>query len=352
MPTDPIPSNPPIADNFEHDLSLTGKLLADLRPPGFRKGKRLDWKLWQPHRASIANRALAVFGKFPGHSSHIEVRWGHSKKLPLYTRHEVSFSGEKSEWISAFLLIPKKLKKPAPAVLCPHPTHIQGKSAGAIPGVAKDGFQYAWELAERGCITLVWDHFTLPPRAPKGSEYDSREFERKHPTWSPLGKAIWDAMRSLDFLETLSEVDVHRIGSIGLSLGGNTTFFTSAFDARIHAAVCACGCSTFRSDRNLRYNWVRDQGNYHYMPRLANWLDRGKPPPFEFHEIAAMIAPRPLLMFSGYHDEWCPGSAIMGEFTVRVHDLYDRLGKAEAFSHIHHGEHHSFGPVWREMAYA
>ncbi len=52
------------------------------------------------------------------------------------------------------------------------------------------------------------------------------------------------------------------------------------------------------------------------MPRLGPYFKRKKPPPFDQHEVAALIAPRPLLVFSGYHDEWCPGSAIMGEFTA------------------------------------
>jgi hypothetical protein len=270
--------------------------------------------------------------------------------MPLYTRREVSFAGEPGERITACVLVPKNRKARVAGVLCPHPTHIEGKEASAIPGVARDGYQYGFELAERGFVTIVNDHFAVPPRVPKGSEYNSREFERTHPNWSPLGKACWDVMRCADLLQTLPDVDAERIGCVGLSLGGNTTFWTTAFDSRIRAAVVACGTSTLRGDRNSRYLWVREEANYHYMPRLGKWLDRGELP-FDFHEIAAFIAPRALKIQSGYHDEWCPGSAIMGEFTARVHDVYDLYGKPEAFSHLHHGEHHNFGTMWRDAAY-
>lgn len=331
-------------------MSLTGRVLPDLRraDDGSEIRRRSEW---EKQREQIAKRFFSVVGKFPPRTEPLHAKWGRSGETSRYTRREVTFAGEPGERISAFVLLPKKLKDKTAAVLCPHPTHVKGKRAGAIPSEAgKDGYQYGFELAEQGFITIVPDHFTIPPRAAEGSQYDSREFERKYPEWSPAGKHAWDVMRCLDFLETLPEVDASRIGCIGLSLGGNTTLWTSAFEPRIRAAVVACGCATLGGDRNRRYNWVREEGNYHYMPRLAQWFDRNEFP-FEFHEIAALVAPRALMIQSGYHDEWCPGSAIMGEFTARVHDIYDLHGKPEAFAHIHHGEHHSFGPMWLDTAY-
>ena len=41
----------------------------------------------------------------------------------------------------------------------------------------------------------------------------------------------------------------------------------------------------------------------------------------------------------------------MGEFTARVHDIYVLCGRSAAFAHLHHGEHHNFGPMWRTLAY-
>jgi hypothetical protein len=243
-------------------------------------------------------------------------------------------------------------------VLCPHGTS-SSRLSGTIPGLLinqrtglpSDGCQYAWELAERGYITMVWDHFTLPPRGPEGGNYDSRAFEERCPDWSPMGKMTWDTMRCVDFLQALPQVDAERIGCVGLSLGGHTSLFGAAFDGRIKVTVPVCGFSTFRSDRNVRYIWVRENDKYHYMPRLAGYLDRGEQPPFDMHEVAAMVAPRPMLIFSGYHDEWTHGNAIMGEFSARVHDIYDQVGYEEGYTHIHHGEHHSFGKIWRETAY-
>jgi dienelactone hydrolase len=349
MATDPIPSSPLVADDHDHDMSLTGKLLRDLRraDDGSPIGNLKDWKC---QRARITQRFLSVVGEFPPHSEPLDIQWGKTDELPLYTRRAVSFAGEPGERITAYLMTPRNRTGPLAGVLCPHPTHIEGKAASVFPGVAPDGYQYGWELAERGFVTIVPDHFTVSPLVPKGREYDSREFERTHPDWSPLGKAAWDMMRCLDLLQSLPEVDPGRIGSIGLSLGGSTTFWTAAFDSRVTAAVVACGISTLRGDRNRRYIWVREKENFHYMPRLGAWLDRDDLP-FDFHEIAALIAPRALMIQSGYHDAWCPGSALMGEFAARVHDIYDLYGKPESFAHVHHGEHHNFSAMWRDTAY-
>jgi cephalosporin-C deacetylase-like acetyl esterase len=56
---------------------------------------------------------------------------------------------------------------------------------------------------------------------------------------------IWDAMRSVDYLASLPEVDPHRIGAIGCSGGGTVTALTSALDTRIAATGAACYITSF-----------------------------------------------------------------------------------------------------------
>ena len=56
---------------------------------------------------------------------------------------------------------------------------------------------------------------------------------------------IWDAMRGVDYLESLPEVDPHRIGAVGCSGGGTVTALTSALDTRIAATGTACYITSF-----------------------------------------------------------------------------------------------------------
>jgi cephalosporin-C deacetylase-like acetyl esterase len=56
---------------------------------------------------------------------------------------------------------------------------------------------------------------------------------------------IWDAMRGVDYLASLPEVDPHRIGAEGCSGGGTVTALTSALEPRIAAIGTACYTTSF-----------------------------------------------------------------------------------------------------------
>lgn len=331
-------------DDQNHDLEMTGRKLKDLCD------LNEDMSVWEERRKEIQHRILNVLGDFPVALEKLDVKYGESVDCDTYIRQEVYYRGEPEEWISAYLLYPKKKSKKLPAVICLHETQRLGKAASAIPGaVNREDGVYGYELVKRGYITLVPDHFTIPPRGPKGKEYNSLEFETKHPEWSPTGKKIWDVMRAVDFLSEHPEVDSEQIGCIGHSLGGFSTVFAAAFDQRIKLAVSSCGFSTFSSDRSVD-EYVRKPGQYRHFPKLSNYI-KNRNFPFDLHEVTALIAPRPLFLLSGYHDIWCRGNAIMGELTTRVHHVYDLYQKPDEFTHIHHGEGHSFSLLSREMAY-
>ena len=56
---------------------------------------------------------------------------------------------------------------------------------------------------------------------------------------------IWDAMRGVDYLDSLPDVDPHRIGALGCSGGGTVTALTGALDTRIAAIGTACYITSF-----------------------------------------------------------------------------------------------------------
>ncbi len=56
---------------------------------------------------------------------------------------------------------------------------------------------------------------------------------------------VWDAMRGVDFLASLPDVDPHRIGAFGCSGGGTITAITGALDTRIAAIGTACYITSF-----------------------------------------------------------------------------------------------------------
>ena len=109
---------------------------------------------------------------------------------------------------------------------------------------------------------------------------------RRENLWglSLAGLQLWNGIRALDFLETLPYVRRDGIGVTGESGGGTQTFLLAAVDDRVAVAVPVNMISLHMQGGCLCEN----------MPGLR--LDTNNV------EIAATIAPRPLLMVSATGD--------------------------------------------------
>lgn len=275
---------------------------------------------WQKTVAGYRRAWLDMLGPFPDAAPDLNPQITPRDDLEpgIQCRH-VRFQTEPDDAVTAYLLIPACAGKgPWPAVICPHSTtHGAGKDrivglAGAAPGDPPDppaaSRAYGLELARWGYITLCIDLYGDGERIPPGlTHYNTTAFYEKHPEWSAMGKIVWDVMRSVDFLLTLDVVDPKRIACLGHSLGGQTTLFSAAFDARIAAAVTNGGM----------LSWVRDTGHWArppdpegrpvsswiYIPRFRPYIDDpDKPIPIDFEHLMMMAAPRPLLIMSSENE--------------------------------------------------
>src|SRR6185295_17622953 len=78
-------------------------------------------------------------------------------ETPHFTRTYVTFAGDDDDYVPAYLLVPKALRGPAPAMLCLHQTTRIGKGEPAGIGGIPD-LRYAQELAERGYVGSSQSH--------------------------------------------------------------------------------------------------------------------------------------------------------------------------------------------------
>jgi cephalosporin-C deacetylase-like acetyl esterase len=102
---------------------------------------------------------------------------------------------------------------------------------------------------------------------------------------------IWDAMRGIDYLTSLPEVDPNRIGAFGCSGGGTVTALTGALDSRIAAVGVACYITSF--DELLPALGPQDAEQS--SPRfLFSGLD--------FPDLIELAAPRRYAVISTYSD--------------------------------------------------
>ncbi len=288
--------------------------------------------VFRPDFGQIRKEWLSLLGPFPEKIVDLDPVVREVFQDESLVRYHVKFRSEKDDWVTAWLMVPKvprpgRGSKAAPALLCIHPTTagsgkdrvagLAGLKPNSPPDASDNSRSYGLELTKKGYVTLCIDLLTDGERVSPGlGPYDSRNFYQKHPQWSMVGKNLWDAMRSIDFLAQRKEVDLNRLGCIGHSLGGHSSLFTAAFDKRVRAAVCNGGVYDWMRPKD---HWARPGGyvplvpgekaipgvgRYTYIKGFAPYLKETQMPvPVDFDDLMMMICPRGLFV-SGTRDEF------------------------------------------------
>jgi dienelactone hydrolase len=296
---------------------------------------------WAAHRQQVITAMEHVMGRLPGKDAQVplDVRMIQTAGDNDITRIKLSFQSDKDGRVHAWLLrrtqdLNSKVKRPA--VLCLHQTVRSGKDEPVGLAGSAD-MHYALELARRGYVTLSPDYPSL-------GEHDW-DF-KAHPEYvSGTMKAIHDNRRAVDLLQSLSDVDLERIGVIGHSLGGHSAMFTAAFEPRLKVIVSSCGFSSFHRDDVPSWTGPR------YMPRIAsefgNNADRL---PFDFSDIIATFAPRPFLACAAIHDRDFDVTGVRESIAAArpSYQLLDQPGHLQA---VYPDSPHDFPPATRKQAY-
>lgn len=300
---------------------------------------------WARRRKAILAAAQTIMGPLPGEEKRcpLDVQLSEEVDAGNYVRRAITYASEPGSRVPAYLLIPKRLlhepNAKAPAVLCLHPTDntIGRKVVVGLGG--KEHRQYAVELAERGCVTLA-------PNYPLLADYQ--------PDLASLGyvsgtmKAIWDNRRGLDLLDALPFVQHGNYAAIGHSLGGHNSVFTAVFDERIQAVVSSCGLDSFADYKSGDITgWTSPR----YMPRLAAFKGRSSETPFDFDELLAVLAPRPVMLSAPSHDANFQAASV-DRLATEARAIYTLLGAPDGLLVEHPDSEHDFTDGAREEAYA
>lgn len=293
---------------------------------------------WQKRREHILANMQLVMGPLPGEDRKVSLDMAvvAMERLPTLTRKKITYASEKGHRVPAYLLIPNGLKGKAPAMLC---LHGSGGAMGRIAGLGADYPRYALELAERGYVTIAPDYPL---------------FGENKPDLAALGyvsgtmKGIWDHKRAVDLLQSLPEVDGERIGCVGLSLGGHNSLFVSMLEPRIKVTVTSSGFDSFSDYMGGKLDgWCQ----VCYMPRIAS--EYGKDPkrlPFDFPEVLAAIAPRPLFVHAPLGDSNFKVDSVRRCIAAAT-AVYGLYGAQDRIVAIYPEGGHGFPPDAREAAY-
>ncbi|MBP7933171.1 MAG: acetylxylan esterase [Phycisphaerae bacterium] len=307
-------------------------------------------KAWEQKRAEISRTLQQIMGESTSLRSEPPVVDLLSEEtLPDHVRRHVRIHSEQDDWIPAYLLLPKDAPDvPRPAMICLHQTVAQGKEEPCGMSGSPD-LAFGLELVRRGFVCIAPDAIGFGERIPPGTQpyHDSLAFYRRHPRWSFMGKMIWDVSRVVDYLETLDRVDRLQIGCIGHSHGAYGSIFAGAFEPRISLVIASCGFTTLRADPTPeRWSHLTP-----LMPQLGTYLPDVASIPFDWPEILALIAPRPLFVWYATQDTIFPHADNLDAVLEDVVTAYRLYGAGNELAWKAFDGPHSFPPHGRSQAY-
>src|SRR5690606_17225691 len=156
-------------------------------------------------------------------------------------------------------------------------------------------------FTDQGFAVYVFDLIGFGSRIEEG-----RLFYERLPRWSKMGKMLTDVRAAVDELSGLEFLNKDKIYVAGYALGGTLALYSAALDERIAGVISIGGFSPMRTD----YPGKTAEGIYAYshlhglLPRLWFFAGHESRIPYDFHEILASIAPRPLLVVAPTWDQY------------------------------------------------
>jgi hypothetical protein len=148
--------------------------------------------------------------------------------------------------------------------------------------------------------------------------------------WGAIAAWAWGFSRALDYLETDKGVDAKRVAITGISRLGKTVMWAGAHDTRFAMVIASCsgegGAALSKRNYGERIKHLAVRYGYQFAKNYQKFGDHVEQFPVDAHMLAALIAPRPLLLQTGNTDKW---SDPIGEFqaAVAAAPVYELLGK-------------------------
>jgi dienelactone hydrolase len=289
-----------------------------------------DPATWNAWRVAFRARLRERLGGLPTEQAPVRFTAAPATTHDGYRRTYIEYERAPGVVVPAWLLVPTELMSPAPAVIA---VHGHGYGVDDVVGINADSTErtephgyhqdFALALCRRGMIVLApelqgFGRRREPQDQANGPETSSCQAA----SWwgimlgKPLlGSRVWDVLRGIDLLQQLPEATPQRIGIMGISGGGAVALLATALDQRLQAAVISGYVCTFRDSILALQHCACN-----YVPGLL--ADA------EMYDLAALVAPRPLLIEAGTADPIFPLPGVLAAYE-RVHAAYVALGAAD-----------------------
>ncbi len=183
-------------------------------------------------------------------------------------------------------------------------------------------------LARQGYVSFAYDMVGYNDTVQTPHAFGSRAEQLW--AWGPLGLQLWNSIRALDFVASLADVDATKLAVTGASGGATQAFLLTAIDDRIRYSAPVNMVSAVMQGGDFCEN----------QPGLR--LDTNN------MEIAAMFAPRPMLLVSATGD-WTRD--VPKEVYPAIRKIYQLYGKPDLLEVVQFDAPHNFNGASREAVY-
>lgn len=283
-------------------------------------------KKWEERKAFLRNQILVAAGLSPL-----------PEKTPLhpqifgkvegkgYTVEKVLIETLPGFYLGGNLYRPRDGRSRHPGVLNPQGHWPYGRLEN---DAVYSGPSLGISLARQGYVVFAYDMVGYTDTIQVPHRFGNAE--QRLWSFGPLGLQLWDSIRALDFLASLEDVDPHQTGAVGASGGGTQTFLLAAIDDRVQFASPVNMVSAIMQGGDLCEN----------APRLRIGTSNV--------EIAAMFAPKPMLLVSATGD-WTRN--VPNEEFPAIQRIYDLYGKGDQVEVVQIEAEHNFNQLSREAVY-
>src|SRR5215831_1718319 len=283
-------------------------------------------KAWQERKAFLRNQILVSAGLSPmPEKTPLHPQIFGKLEAKDYTIEKVLIESLPGFYLGGNLYRPRNGQPKHPGILNPHGHWPYGRLENQP---LYSGPSLGINLARQGYVVFAYDMVGYTDTIQLPHRFGSAE--QRLWSFGPLGLQLWNSIRALDFLASLDDVDASQLGATGASGGGTQTFLLTAIDDRVQFASPVNMVSAIMQGGDLCEN----------APGLRINTSNV--------EIAAMFAPKPMLLVSATGD-WTR-NVPRQEFPA-IQRIYDLYGKHDQVEVVQINAPHNFNQLSREAVY-